>query len=124
MLTPQNMALVAVLDFIKEKLGLDIKVGTLPADGGISAEVAGGYNRTTYLDKQHQRRVLPIMFLSKSLNQLKASDDLYEIENLLSKNDIVSTVQILSATSKSMTYVGQQGDFWIYSMIVDVEIYY
>lgn len=125
-MTPQKKAIELVLDYIQSKLGYSITTQGLPVGGGISAEVqAAKYNGTT-LDRQRQDRTLPLLILSKNKIQGVAMEQLFNIGNLISKATELpqdDSVQLLSASvSTDAAPVGKVGDFWIYSMIVDVRI--
>ena len=71
-------------------------------------------------------RTLPLLILSKNKIQGVAMEQLFNIGNLISRATKLpqdECVQLMSATvSTDAATVGKVGDFWIYSMIVDVRI--
>lgn len=125
-MSPQKKAIELILNFIEDKLGYTIETAGLPVGGGLSAEAqAAKYNGTT-LDRQRQDRTLPLLILSKNKIQGVAMEQLFNIGNLISKATKLpqdDSVQLLSASdSTDAAPVGKVGDFWIYSMIVDIRI--
>lgn len=125
-MSPQKKAIELILNFIEDKLGYTIETAGLSVGGGLSAEAqAAKYNGTT-LDRQRQDRTLPLLILSKNKIQGVAMEQLFNIGNLISKATKLpqdDSVQLLSASvSTDAAPVGKVGDFWIYSMIVDVRI--
>ncbi len=125
-MSPQKKAIELILNFIEDKLGYTIETAGLPVGGGLSAEAqAAKYNGTT-LDRQRQDRTLPLLILSKNKIQGVAMEQLFNIGNLISKATKLpqdDSVQLLSASvSNDAAPVGKVGDFWIYSMIVDIRI--
>lgn len=69
---------------------------------------------------------MPLLILSKNKIQGVAMEQLFNIGNLISRATKLpqdECVQLMSATvSTDAATVGKVGDFWIYSMIVDVRI--
>jgi hypothetical protein len=126
----QLLSVNAIIAFIKNKLDLILNVDALPEDGGMSIEVMPGSNNWQSLDKQAQQRTIPLLFMSKYKDQITAFDNLLLIGNMLSKTKFFDVhfsddVQILSADVKTeAALVGKDGDYWIYSMIADIKIYY
>ena len=125
-MSPQKKAIKLILDFIEDKLGYTIETTGLPVGGGISAEVQAAKDNGATLDKQRQDRTLPLLLLSKNKTQSVAMEQLFNIGNLISiTNELPQDecVQLMSANvSTDAAPVGKVGDFWIYSMIVDVRI--
>lgn len=125
-MSPQKKAIELILDHIENKLGYRLETTGLPVGGGISAEVQAAKDNGATLDKQRQDRTLPILILSKNKIQGVAMEQLFNIGNLISKATELpqdGSVQLLSASvSTDAAPVGKVGDFWIYSMIVDVRI--
>lgn len=115
-----------ILDFIEDKLGYTIETTGLPVGGGISAEVQAAKDNGATLNRQRQDRTLPLLLLSKNKTQGAAMEQLFNIGNLVSRTNELpqdECVQLMSATvSTDAAPVGKVGDFWIYSMIVDVRI--
>nr|DAE14427.1 MAG TPA: hypothetical protein [Phage sp. ctIHi3] len=125
-MTPQKKAIELVLDYIQSKLGYSITTQGLPVGGGISAEVQAAKDNGATLNRQRQDRTLPLLLLSKNKTQGVAMEQLFNIGNLISRATKLpqdECVQLMSATvSTDAATVGKVGDFWIYSMIVDVRI--
>lgn len=125
-MSPQKKAIMLILDFIEDKLGYTIETTGLPVGGGISAEVQAAKDTGATLNRQRQDRTLPLLLLSKNKTQGAAMEQLFNIGNLVSRTNELpqdECVQLMSATvSTDAAPVGKVGDFWIYSMIVDVRI--
>lgn len=125
-MSPQKLAIGLILDHIENNLGYRLETTGLPVGGGLSAEVQAAKDNGATLDKQRQDRTLPLLILSKNKIQGVAMEQLFNIGNLISKATELpqdDSVQLLSASvSTDAAPVGKVGDFWIYSMIVDVRI--
>lgn len=125
-MSPQKKAIELILNFIEDKLGYTIETAGLPVSGGLSAEAQAAKDNGTTLDRQRQDRTLPLLILSKNKIQGVAMEQLFNIGNLISRATKLpqdECVQLMSATvSTDAATVGKVGDFWIYSMIVDVRI--
>lgn len=125
-MSPQKIAIGLILDHIENNLGYRLETTGLPVGGGLSAEVQAAKDNGATLDKQRQDRTLPLLILSKNKIQGVAMEQLFNIGNLISKATELpqdDSVQLLSASvSTDAAPVGKVGDFWIYSMIVDVRI--
>lgn len=125
-MSPQKKAIELILNFIEDKLGYTIESTGLPVGRGISAEVQAAKDNGATLNRQRQDRTLPLLILSKDKIQGVAMEQLFNIGNLLSRTNELpqeECVQLMSATvSTDAAPVGKVGDFWIYSMIVDVRI--
>lgn len=125
-MSPQKKAIELILNFIENKLGYTIETTGLPVGGGISVEVQAAKDNGATLNRQWQDRTLPLLLLSKNKTQGVAMEQLFNIGNLISRATKLpqdECVQLMSATvSTDAAPVGKVGDFWIYSMIVDVRI--
>ncbi len=125
-MSPQKKAIELILDHIENKLGYRLETTGLPVGGGLSAEVQAAKDNGATLNRQRQDRTLPLLILSKDKIQGVAMEQLFNIGNLLSRTNELpqeECVQLMSATvSTDAAPVGKVGDFWIYSMIVDVRI--
>lgn len=125
-MSPQKRAIELILYFIEDKLGYTIETTGLPVGGGLSAEVQAAKDNGATLNRQRQDRTLPLLLLSKNKTQGVAMEQLFNIGNLISRATKLpqdECVQLMSATvSTDAAPVGKVGDFWIYSMIVDVRI--
>lgn len=125
-MSPQKKAIELILDHIENKLGYRLETTGLPVGEGLSAEAQAAKDNGATLDKQRQDRTLPLLILSKNKIQGVAMEQLFNIGNLISRATKLpqeECVQLMSATvSTDAAPVGKVGDFWIYSMIVDVRI--
>ena len=133
-MSPQKKAIELILDHIENKLGYRLETTGLPVGGGLSAEAQAAKDNGATLDKQRhtitykqrQDRTLPLLILSKNKIQGVAMEQLFNIGNLISKATELpqdDSVQLLSASvSTDAAPVGKVGDYWIYSMVVDVRI--
>ena len=114
-MSPQKEAIKLILNFIEDKLGYTIETTGLPVGGGISAEVQAAKDNGATLNRQRQDKIQGV-----------AMEQLFNIGNLISKATELpqdDSVQLLSASvSTDAAPVGKVGDFWIYSMIVDIRI--
>lgn len=125
-MSPQKKSIELILNYIESQLGYKIETAGLPVGGGLSAEVQAAKDNGTTLNRQRQDRTLPLLILSKNKIQGVAMEQLFGIGNLLSKttdlpqDDIVQIISASVATDASP--VGKVGDFWIYSMVIDVSI--
>lgn len=125
-MSPQKAALTALLEMLEQQLKITVSVDRLPTAGGISAEIQAARNDGCTLDRQRQYRTLPVLFFSKSKNQSDAFECLYAIGNAVSKCvsfPVSDCFQILSAkVSTDVGLMDRIGDYYTYSMIVDVRI--
>lgn len=127
-MSPQKKSIELILNYIESQLGYKIETAGLPVGGGLSAEVQAAKDNGTTLNRQRQDRILPLLILSKNKIQSVAMEQLFGIGNLLSKTaalpqDDDDIVQIISASvATDASPVGKVGDFWIYSMVIDVRI--
>jgi hypothetical protein len=127
---PQVEMFDLVLDTVESNTVLfdSIKIDGLPTDGGISCEIAPGYNKNIFLNKQSDK-IIPLLFLCKNMNQLTVIDTLCSIGNYLQGLKAYpngATFSWLNAELKSgPSLVGKQDDRqYIYSCIVDITIYF
>ena len=105
-----------------------IRIDGLPTDGGISCEIAPGYNKDIYLNKRSSK-VIPLLFLCKSKNQITTLDTLCKIGNYLQGlkeyPNGTSFEWINAEVSSEPSLVGKQEDGqYIYSCIIDITIYF
>lgn len=125
-MSPQKKSIELILNYIESQLGYKIETAGLPVGGGLSAEVQAAKDNGASLNRQRQDRTLPLLILSKDKIQGVAMEQLFNIGNLLSRTNELpqeECVQLMSATvSTDVAPVGKVGDFWIYSMIVDIRI--
>jgi len=126
-MTPQSEALNIVLDLIQKNTSCKTIVTALPKNGGISAEITGSEGKGRSLNLQHGSTDLTVLFLCKNKTQTAALDALCEIGNFLDRLGEVKgeTVQITGTGVRSGAgLVGKEGDFYIYSMIARIGIYF
>ena len=126
-MTPQTEALRLILSKIKQAEGYIIPISSLPQNGGISAEITGSENKGRNLSLQNGSTDLTVLFLCKDIDQQKAYETLCKIGNLLDclKPIEGETVQVTGAGVRSGAgLVGKEGDFYIYSMIARIGIYF
>lgn len=125
---PQLKAIQLIAAFIKEKIGIAVTLSPLPEDGGTTIEVTAGRTVAISLDRKHQQKALPLMVLCKNKDQFTAMDTVAKIGNCLSSAAELPSdedVQLMSAVSKSdVNMVNKVGDYWIYSAIIDINIFY
>lgn len=126
-MTPQSEALKLVLDRIEADRKQKITISALPQSGGISAEITGGENKGRSLNLQHGSTDLTVLFLCKNKSHSTAFDTLCDIGNYLDRLGEVNgkTVQVTGSGIRSGAgLVGKEGDFYIYSMIARIGIYF
>lgn len=126
-MTPQSEALDLVLKKLKSEKQYNISVSALPKDDGISVEITGSEGKDRSLNLQHGSTDLTVLFLCKNKTQTTAFDTLCEIGNYLDRLGEVKgkTVQITGAGVRSGAgLVGNEGVFYIYSMIARIGIYF
>lgn len=126
-MTPQSEALTLVLRKLKAEKKYNIAVSALPKEGGISAEITGSEDKVRSLNLQHGSTDLTVLFLCKNKTQITAFDTLCDIGNYLNRLGEVKgeTVQITGAGVRSGAgLVGNDGGFYIYSMIARIGIYF
>ncbi len=123
--TPQSLAFELIKKQIYDKLGINIFVGPLPKDGGVTAEINNGIDKGQYLNKQHGKEQLTVLFLCKDKTQHTAFNTLTAIGNLLKRMGPMgtATVNISGAEVRSGAgLVGNDGGYYVFSMIVGINI--
>ncbi len=127
---PQTKAINLILSTINNNLTLFKQLELVPLSdlGGLSMEISPGYNSTIFLDKK-ANRVIPLLFLCKDMNQATVYDTLCEIGNYLQGlKEYPQTVGVewnKATVTTEPSYVTRQEDgYWIYSCVIDVEIYF
>ena len=125
---PQVELLNLIVETVKNELELSVSLDGLPADGGICAELAAGYNDGLYYDKS-SIRILPVLFLSKYKDQQACVNDLSRICNYFQplKNypaaESFSWLDAATATEPNKTGKQEDGQY-IYSAIINMKIYF
>lgn len=125
--TPQSTALEIVVEKINTALDCNIVIGPLPEAGGIAAEVSGGANKGRYLNIEHGKEQLTVLFLCKNTSQFAAFDALNAIANELKSFSPVNgdNVYVMGVEMRSgVGLVGNDGGFYVYSMIVGIDIFF
>lgn len=125
--TPQSAALDIVIDKLNTELGIKIFFGPLPKDGGVTAEINNGVNKGRYLNIEHGKEQLTVLFLCKNTSQFAAFDALNAIANELKSFSPVNgdNVYVMGVEMRSgVGLVGNDGDFYVYSMIVGIDIFF
>lgn len=126
-MTPQSEALKLVLNRLEADIKQKITVSALPQVGGISAEITGGENKGRSLNLQHGSTDLTVLFLCKNKRHGTAFDTLCDIGNYLDRLGEIKgeTVQVTGAGVRSGAgLVSNDGNFYIYSMIARIGIYF
>lgn len=126
-MTPQSEALKLVLDRLEADIKQKITVSALPQGGGVSAEITGGENKGRSLNLQHGSTDLTVLFLCKNKSHGTAFDTLCDIGNYLDRLGEIKgeTVQVTGAGVRSGAgLVSNDGNFYIYSMIARIGIYF
>lgn len=127
---PQVEMMNVVLDELETNLELfdTIKINGLPIGGGISCEISPGYNKSIFLNKQSSK-VIPLLFLCKSKDQITALDSLSMICNYLQElkaypnGTTFDWVTAETATEPNLVSKQENG-YYIYSCIVNIVIYF
>ena len=126
-MTPQSEALKLVLDRLEADIKQKITVSALLQGGGVSAEITGGENKGRSLNLQHGSTDLTVLFLCKNKSHGTAFDTLCDIGNYLDRLGEIKgeTVQVTGAGVRSGAgLVSNDGNFYIYSMIARIGIYF
>lgn len=125
---PQVELLNLIVKTVKEECEIDVSLDGTPFDGGVSAELAPGYNDTLYYSKQ-AIKVIPVLFLSKDRNQSTCLNALCKICNhlqvLKKYPQAEGFVWLDAVTGTEPNKIGRQEDGnYLYSAIVNAKIYF
>lgn len=127
-MTPQSEALSLLIADLSAKTSYKISVNALPVNGGISVEVTGGELKCKSLDYNHRYKALTLLLLCKDKDQQKAFEQLCTIENYLDTMCDMPKGELVQITSidvkNETTFVSKLGDFYIYSLIIKINIYF
>lgn len=109
-----------VLSYIAKLIGAEI--GQLNESGGFVVQIAPSQAGTTYLDGSSSDN-LSLLFLCKNKNQQICLETLESACNKLTrtKRHLHGIHNLYVATAPN--YVGKEGDYWIYSCIVNLKYY-
>ena len=113
-----------MLEKITEIADID-NIGQLSENGGTSAEIAPSSSLSRYLDGSSSD-VMSVLILSKHKNQKTVLDKLCEICNALTRQKNISTDKLIAygiTVATQPNYVAKENDMWIYSCIVNFNIY-
>lgn len=125
---PQVELLSLIIETAQSILGITVNLDGLPADGGICAELAAGYNDGLYYDKS-AIRILPVLFMSKNKDQQACVNDLSRICNYFQSLKVYplaesfSWLDAVTATEPNKTGKQEDGQY-IYSAIMNMKIYF
>ena len=125
---PQVELLNLIIERTQTVLEIAVSLDGLPADGGICAELAAGYNDGLYYDKSAVR-ILPVLFMSKNKKQQTCVNDLSRICNYFQSLKVYplaesfSWLDAVTATEPNKTGKQEDGQF-IYSAIMNMKIYF
>lgn len=125
-MTPQSEALKLVLDAVNSAASCAVKVTALPQNGGITAEITGSEPKGRYLNIQHGKEDLTVLFLCKNKKQQTAFDTLCTIGNVLNALESIEgeTVNVIGSGVRSgAKLVAHEGDYYIYSMVARISIF-
>lgn len=123
-MTPQTIALEALLDELNAEFDINIVFGSLPQNGGVSAEIAGESDSRN-LNITHGRKELTVLFLCKNTSQSAAYDLLTRIGEHIAELPRIPESGILGGKLRSGAgLVGNDGGYYIYSLITSITIAY
>lgn len=125
---PQVELLELIANEIEKSCSLSLSLDELPPDGGLYAEWSAGYVESLYYNKK-AIRIIPLLILTKSIDQKKCLNDLCKICNYLHslkqypQGKSVAWKDATTATEPNK--VGRQEDGqYIYSCIINIECYF
>lgn len=119
--TSQELAVAAFRKFAELAAGESVSVGLLPASGGIALRIVTGHTEFISLNRLFRRRKITLDVLSKHNNQSQAYAMLCAVGNGCEVQDFAPPV-IGAQTKSEPNFVGKDGDFWIYSLSVELLI--
>lgn len=119
--TSQEQAVEIFRHFAMQAAGESVTVGLLPANGGIAVRIVTGRTEFISLNRLFRRRKITLDVLSKHKNQSQAYAALCAVGNGCEVQDFAPPV-IGAQTKAEPNFVGKDGDFWIYSLSVELLI--
>lgn len=120
-MTPQETAVEQFKYFAQNETSEKITFGLLPASGGIVLQVITDGREFISLNLQNRRAVILLNILAKYKSQSTAYSQLCKIAN--SCGTAKFSAPVVNADARSgPAFVGKDGDYWIYSMTVDIRI--
>lgn len=119
-MTPQSRALDTLIRRIRSALGITLYIGALPQNGGISAEIDGGSD-SRYLNNEHGKKTLTVLFLCKDTSSANAYETVTQI------GEYIAAMQqadgILGGNIRGDAgLVDKQGDYYIYSIVTEITV--
>ncbi len=121
-MTPQMKAAEALLDELNAEFDINIVFGSLPQNGGISAEIAGESDSRN-LNIRHGRKELTVLFLCKNTSQSAAYDLLTRIGEYIAEMSPQPENGILGGKLRNGAgLVGNQDGYYIYSLTAAIII--
>lgn len=106
------------MEYLADLTGASI--GQLPQDGGLVMELAPSSAGETYLNGTSSDQ-MSLLFLCKHEKQLEALCTLEEVCRVLTRRKRHEFGIYNVTVSTSPNYVGKDGDFWIYSCIINLK---
>ncbi len=121
-MTAQETAIETVRAAAERITGEPVTVGLLPEEGGIAFQAAAGSTEFCGLNRAYRRRVLALDFLAKYTDQRRAYGLMCELGNSLEAMDFTDGAVVNVMVRSEPSFVGKTGDFWIYSLPVNVRV--
>lgn len=121
-MTAQQRAIDAVRAAAEKITGEGVTVGLLPWDGGIAFHIAAGHSEFVSLDRKNRRRSVTLDFLAKFGSQQRAYGLLCELGNALELTDFEESSVVSVGVRSDPSFVGKDGDMWIYSLSVEIHV--
>ena len=116
--------LTGILEKIIEIADID-SIGQLSEHGGTSAELAPSSSISRYFDGSSSD-AMAVLILSKHENQKTALDRLCSICNILTRCKTIKSGNLTAygiTVATQPNYVAKENDMWIYSCIINLNIY-
>ncbi len=118
-MTAQQTAVEQFRKFAEETLGETVTIGLLPPEGGISLQIIAGVREFTSLNRKTRRVSLPLDILYKNKDQSRAYGGLCGLSSACDTAGLALPVVDIRAGEPQL--VGEDGDFWIYSLSVSLK---
>jgi hypothetical protein len=118
-----------VLDTIETGTDLfgQISIDALPENGGLYVEVSPGYNSEEFLNRMNNK-IIPLLFLCKHTDQQTAigalSDICGYIEKLKAYPQISDFEWLNAVVATEPNKIGRDNGYYIYSCIINIEVYF
>lgn len=119
-MTPQSRALDTLIRRIRSALGIMLYIGALPQNGGTSAEIDGGTD-SRYLNNEHGKKTLTVLFLCKDTSSVNAYETVTRIGEFIAA--MQQSDGILGGNIRGDAgLVDKQGDYYIYSIVTEITV--